>query len=105
MALPEVVPEPGDREGRSLSRPPDRCFREQLVERLGSDVADPEIQDPVTLANDLAGLYLDMKEALLSIPEHVERVPGFMIWNWTFAVENEAGGRAIQAREVVRRAV
>ena len=42
-------------------------FRERLAETLGG-VPDPERQDP-TLADDLAGVYVCVKEGLVSIPE------------------------------------
>ena len=58
-------------------------------------MADPESLDISTLADDLAGIYVAVKEGLLSIPEHAERVPGFVIWNWTFGLETDAGRHAV----------
>jgi hypothetical protein len=52
-------------------------------------VPDPETQDPATLAGDIAGLYMAVKEGLLSIPERAGRAPGFVIWNWTFGFETD----------------
>jgi hypothetical protein len=50
-----------------------------------------------TLASDLAGLYVAVKEGLLSIPEHGRRAPAFVIWNWTFGFETDAGRPAVSA--------
>jgi hypothetical protein len=66
-------------------------LREQLAERLGSDEPDPESHELATLAGDLAGLYMAVKEGLLRIPEHAARELGFVIWNWTFGFETDAG--------------
>ena len=38
-----------------------------------------------------------MKEGLLSIPEHVGGVPGFVIWKWTFDLKMRRGGAPISA--------
>jgi hypothetical protein len=52
-------------------------------------VPDPERQDTTTLADDLAAVYVAVKEGLLSIPERAGRVPAFVIWNWMFALETK----------------
>ena len=36
--------------------------------------------DAATLTSDRAGLYVAVKEGLLSVPEPAERMPGFVIW-------------------------
>jgi hypothetical protein len=83
----EVDPELDSRQEPFFDPDSQQTFRTQLAERLGA----------ITLADDLVGLYVVVKEGLLSIPEHGGRVPGFVIWGWTFGFESDAGRRAIRS--------
>jgi hypothetical protein len=63
LALPEVDLEMDSREEPFFDQNSRQLFRTQLAERLGA----------ITLASDLAGVYLDVIEGLLGIPEHSGR--------------------------------
>jgi hypothetical protein len=81
LRLPEVDPELDTRAKPFFDQHALQMLREQLAERLGGEVADPEGHDLASLACDLAELYVAVKEGLLSIPEHAGRVLAHMIWN------------------------
>ena len=99
LALPEVDPDLDTREEPFFDQNARRMLREQLTERFGC-VADPESRG-LALADDLAGLYVAVKEGLLKIPEHSGRVPAHVIWGWTLGFENDSGRHAISAISVL----
>src|SRR5216683_2735517 len=96
LALPEVDPELDPREEPFFDQHARQMLREQLAERLCGG-PDPERQDTTSLADDLAALYVSVKEGLFSVPEHSGRIPAFVIWAWSFAIENDAGRQSVNA--------
>ena len=85
--MPEVDPAKDPREEPYFHENARQLFRTELAERFGA----------VTLAGDLAGVYLNVKEGLLDIPEHSGQTPSHVIWGWTFGFENDCGRHATSA--------
>ena len=80
--------------------------RQAIADKLGGefyyekvfDPFDPKDCEPVTisLAEDLADIYYDLREGLLRVPEHGP-VPAKAIWQWVFGLKNHWGRHAVGA--------
>ena len=99
LALLEVDPEPSAHEP-FFDQNSQQLLRAQVIGKLGGDgfpSRDGPCEVGAMLAEDLAGLYIGVKEGLLTIPEHAERIPAQVIWRWTFEFETDAGRSAVNA--------
>jgi hypothetical protein len=99
LTLPEVDPEPSADEpffDKNLRQ----ILRAQITEKLGGDgfsSSDGPHEAGATLSDSLVGLYIGVKEGLLTIPEHSDRIPAHVIWRWRFGFETELGKHAVTA--------
>ena len=99
LTLPEVDPEPSPEEP-FFDQDSRRILRAQVIEKLGGDgfsSPDGPHEAGAMLADSLVGLYIGVKEGLLTVPEHSDRIPAHMIWRWTFGFETDIGRCAVNA--------
>jgi hypothetical protein len=110
LALPQVEPDTADQAGRQVTHDDWRALYTDLAERLGHwdsyiDVGDPYDEanrEPMrmSLADDLADIYQDVKNGLMTEKSLSAVRPNDVLWTWRFEFGShwaEHAARALRA--------
>ena len=115
LALPRVEPDTGSAGEHTLTHDDWQVVYKDLTERLGRwdsyfDVSDPYDQvshEPIriSLADDLADIYRDVKNGLLAEQAVAEARPNEVLWTWRFEFESHWAAHAAGALRALQTAL